>query len=302
MADALKITEYSAASKSPPASFCVSAIGSCRIVAPLRRAAQTSGFDLNQKGVFGYCHTAGEAVQQLQYLHSGNALPLHLKPVIAPSFTPERHSPSQYYFIEISSAKELLIDGHHVQLNYLTKHLKSFFNNRHRTREFWHLAKSQDNRARKTFLEADAAFRALDEDAQHMLRTLIYSETTPDGLHDYIAQISDLTKDALFVTHFNARKADGSTLRSRINFITMLKSELKFANAQVFDPSDYVEATGQSNALADEGTSLSHYAPSFEAFLARHWMTRYIEPRWQQHRRDCETPPLIDDTLRVANG
>ncbi len=267
------------------AAFSVSAIGSCRVVGPLRHAQASGNFTLNQRGIYGYCHAAPEALQVLHLMASGVPIPDYLLPVISPgkgSGRLAKAAQSDFYFIEICSAKELSVDSYHVQLNYLTQHLAEFFDQTPLAKTYWRLTHEDDRVGRLEFLKNLEVYNGLRAEDQHILAELKMRTTTPASLRAAIDEIKVLTPDQLFVTHFNAQKNDGAVIRSRARFIEMLTDELRAAKANVFDPSDYVSATGQKLALADGGASLSHYSEDFETFLAENWTTRYIEPRRQR--------------------
>ncbi len=266
--------------------FSVTGLGSCRVIGPLRQAAQSGAFSLNQTGVYGYCHSAPELRQQMEILAEGETLPDYLHPVIAPVSATEQsskpHDWSDFYVIEICSAKELEIDGFCVQLNYLAQHFEGFFAHRAVAKEFWRLSRPGFAAEKRGFLHKLDQFQELCATDQHLLSALRFSETTPNSLRNDINALREMTPDRMFVTHFNALKHDGSRIRSREAFVKMLVEELRDAKALYFNPSDYIEATGQPKALADSGRSLSHYSAAFEAFLADNWLTRYIEPRRQK--------------------
>ena len=268
----------------PAADFRVTAIGSCRLIGPLRAGQKDAEYSLNQVGVYGYCHSAAEATQQLRVLQGEQVLPDHLRPVLAPGYDVDctrEHKTSDLYVIEICSAKELYVDDHLVQLNYLKRHFEGFFSDRARSREFWKLSKPGEILDKAQFLAGLPEFGALSASDQHILRELRLGETSASALRQNVEEIMERSPDTLIVTHFKARKHDGSHLKNRSDFINLLSSELRDLGVQFFDPSDYVEATGQNIALADQGSSLSHYSQRFEEFLAHHWNTRYIEPRRQ---------------------
>ncbi len=268
----------------------VTAIGSCRVVGPLRRAGKEDGFKLNQTGVYGYCHSSAEAVQQLRVLNGALTLPEYLLPVIAPrtAESPNGHKPhkrSDFYFVELSSAKILSVDGICVQLNYFTRHFETFFSDRNRARAFWRAVREGDDTQRKEVLDHGAQRLPAD---QYMLENLKMEMSTPEGLRDDIDLLMSIAPRVLFVTHFNAKKHDGGYLAARESYLAMLRGALRASNARYFDPSDYVEAYGQSEALKDPDGSLSHYSDAFEDYLYQNWLSRYIRPLVQLHAEHAE--------------
>lgn len=283
-------TQQQAASSHADAQFKVTAIGSCRVAGPLRRASQSGCFTLNQAGVYGYCHSSAEALQQIEVLQTTRELPEHLLPVVAPNHVTQvpgfvAHQTSDLYFVELSSAKVLSVDGICVQLNYLTRHLEAFFSDRLRARAYWQAVRQGDRAARQHTLSSYGAATRLDDGQRHILDALELRMSDEISLARDIDAICDRVPDVLFVTHFNARKHDGSWLHSRETYIETAKRALKDTNARYFDPSDYVEAFGQDDALQDPEGSLSHYSEAFETYLCQNWISRYIKPLAQMRRR-----------------
>lgn len=287
------------AALSPSASpFRVTAIGSCRVASPLRQVRPDAGFELNQTGIYGYCHSSREALQQLRILQGDGDLPNAVLPLVAPSLGGaglgrRPHVPSDFYVIELCSAKELTIDGTSVQLNYLTRHFEHFFDDRDRARSFWRLARKGEPDTLLAWLEDQDPYWALSPEDRRLLAGTRLSMTTEEGLRRDIAEIARRVPALLFVTHFQARRHDGAHLKARSEFISLARSVLKAMDMPFFDPSDYVEAYGQAAALDDAAQSLSHYAPGFEAFLSDHWVRRYIQPAALAAREAENLPAAI---------
>ena len=74
---------------------------------------------LNNTGrIYGYTHTAAEALQQIRFLQGDFTPPTEILPVLMPNadiqvLNATNHSLSDIYFIELSSTKELRIDDRH---------------------------------------------------------------------------------------------------------------------------------------------------------------------------------------------
>lgn len=261
--------------------FVVTAIGSCRVLAPLKKACSTSGYATNQTGIYGYCHSSTEARQQVNHLQNGTLPPSWLRPIVAPNLmenAPQKVvKPSDLYFVELCSSKILTVDGHAIQLNYLTRHLTEFFKDRERARSYWSMLRLNDRANLLAHLDSDETFKQLTDADQYILSNLQLQQTTPDTLRADIADVRDKLRDVIFVTHFDVRKHDGSLLSARAEYLSMLRLALDDCRAKWFDPSDYVAAFEQSKAL-EGGKSLSHYSEDFIELLAHNWMTRYIKP------------------------
>jgi len=116
----------------------ITPIGSCRITQPLRRAQSEFGFELNKSGVYGYCHSSSEAVQMARFLLADQQIPRQLWPLLTKAEqAPDAHEISDAYVVELSSAKSITIDGHSVQLNYLTSRHPEVFADDNIARDFW---------------------------------------------------------------------------------------------------------------------------------------------------------------------
>jgi len=78
-------TESSISSKQDESStYSVTAIGSCRIVGPLRHLQQSEPMILNQSGVYGYSHSCTEVRKHLTHLLKGTRPPNELLPILSP--------------------------------------------------------------------------------------------------------------------------------------------------------------------------------------------------------------------------
>lgn len=110
--------------------FTLTAIGSCRIVSPVKRAQPYFNFQANFKRIYGFTHTSSEALQQIRFILGLIDIPEKVRPFI---FRPnvnysntDVHSRSDFYIIEISSQKKIMAYGFCLQINYLTRHFYEF--------------------------------------------------------------------------------------------------------------------------------------------------------------------------------
>ncbi len=120
----------------------ISALGSCRIVTPMRRGAERYGYKVNQKKNYGFVHSTPEAVQQVNFM-MGNWQPgpEHWR-LIAPKAQLDvlrdlPFRPSDLYIVEISSLKKVTIPTGCLQINYLGRALPRAFENPQLTKRFW---------------------------------------------------------------------------------------------------------------------------------------------------------------------
>ena len=278
--------------------FCVTAIGSCRIVGPLRIMQQTPEMVLNQSGVYGYSHASTELRQHLAHLMDQTRPPTELLPLVAKasdaSTRPQGpHRRSDFYVFELSSAKQVSVAGHPVQLNYLNRYFRTFFSDTARTRTFWTHAKHARQSDMTRFLADLPEYRALSAQDQKLLREVRLEMATPAQLRRDIDAIKTAAPDHLFVTHFDATSADGTPLKARAAYLKMVRDALTDCNAVWYDPSPSVQAFGQSVAVEDPKASLSHYSHAFEQYLCSDWWMRFIDPVRQRNRLAASTKARI---------
>ena len=273
-----------------PAEFNVTAIGSCRILGPLRHALADDCYKLNQSGVYGYCHSSAEAVQQLKVLQGDTELPEHLLPLTSPKHAENlnarrAHVTSDLYVVELSSAKILTIDSVCIQLNYFTRHFASFFADRERSRAYWRAVREDDHAERCAVLDSGPQLKPAD---RYLLDQLKLRLSSHEDLVCDITEVQERVPNVLFVTHFDAKKHDGALLVARQAYLQSVRAALRKTDAIFFDPSDYVEAFGQSEALDDPNGSLTHYSEAFEQFLGQNWRSRYIEPLYEEQLKKVD--------------
>ena len=282
---------------SPLSSACinVTAIGSCRITNPLKTLSARKPMHLNQTGVYGYSHSSAEVLTHLQHLINGTRPPLHLSPILGQGtgkLSQENHIPSDLYIFELSSGKEISIDGHPVQLNYLNRHFSDFFSDVERTRTFWNLARLADDVDISNFLTSTAAFQCLSKADQCLLGRVRQKAATFETLKRDIKHIKELVPKAIFVTHFDAKTSQGTLLKSRNKYLEMLRKALLECDATWFDPTKNISDFGQSVSLEKASNSLSHYSKSFETFLGEEWWRRFIRPtREDVHSKRIQPAP-----------
>ena len=283
--------------------FVVTAIGSCRIMGPLRHLEAEQKITLNQTGVYGYSHSSGEVRRHIGHLLNRTSPPKELLPLLAPSNnTSEDRSVasanSDYYVFELSSAKEVSIDGHPVQLNYFKRHFSNFFSDLYRTRAFWLTAKRRNPTEMKDFLSGIPEFRRLPETSQSLLCKTELSLTTADKLKADIDAIRLSVADHLFVTHFGAVTPAGSQLQARAEYLEMLRTALSEVGANWFDPTQTVAKFGQSSAIDQSNNSLSHYTPAFEKRLGQLLWQNHLNPTRHEQRLDAELRHRIKANAR----
>jgi len=262
---------------------CITAIGSCRISTPFKRADTLFPVLNNTARVYGYTHTSAEALQQIKFLQ-GDFTPLSdVMPLLMPNtdlttLTDTPHASSDIYFIELSSAKTLSLAGMQVQLNYVAQHFADFFSNKRRTRDFWRLADGTQEIAKFTFLNEQPSFHALSDTDKALLNELLIQPATPQSLKADITEIQNRVPRAVFITHCNANAKNGLPIASRANHITMIETAVRATRGNLFNPTASMQAFGQGDALSDPETSLSHYSTDFGDFLFAGLFDHFIAP------------------------
>lgn len=259
----------------------VSTIGSCRVTNPARQAVSRYPILLNNARVYGYVHSAAEVLQQVRFLFGQWSIPDYLRPLIVPHIPAgvhesARHSLSDIYIVEISSAKTLRIGGTFVQWNHVNRHFAGFLSDAARARKFWKLASDPDAAEKRTFLDHHLACGNLTGADHDLLCELTVEPCEPAMLRRMIEAILRELPRVLFVTHCNALMPDGRPIPGRDRFIRLLSSVLDACKADCFDPTGLMHAFGQKAALSDEGASLTHYSEAFEAALFAEMHSRHL--------------------------
>ena len=264
----------------------ITAIGSCRISTPFKTAPAIHPVINNTDRIYGYTHSSAEALQQIKFLQTEFAPTPTVLPLLMPNSDHEAlatktHITSDIYFVEISSAKELEIEGVQVQLNYLTRHFADFFADPARARDFWRLADGQQETVKKTYLEGQESYRTLGQADREMLRLLTRKMTTPASLQRDMRELRERLPNVVFVTHCNALTNANTPIASRSAYIAMVKEAAYDLGIPCFDPTVSMQAFGQHATMSDPDSGLSHYAPEFGDFLFDGLFDRYIAPTGQ---------------------
>ena len=250
----------------------VTPIGTCRIHNPLRQASTKFPIALERAGIYGFTHTSGEALQMLRYLAGEKSFDERAKAVI---FRPDRAegadsapagwTPADLQIVEISSAKNISVGEDSVQVNYLYRQFADFFSSSARTQQYWSLVKRGDRAALRDFLRGEATYNILKTDDRVLLLNLRMEQQDFASIKSDMAEIVERTgRDAvLFVTHVDARTADGSFIPARKRVIQWVKLAAGQLDVPCFDPTAAMTDFGQERALERGGLDLTHFTPAF---------------------------------------
>lgn len=249
----------------------ITPIGSCRIATPLNLCAGDLGYRVNRAGGYGFTHSAAEAVQQARILFGGDLPPDDVWPLVSRRDTSgssalEDHQPSDAYVVEISSAKEITVDGWCVQLNYMQAAFPDFFSDPARVRAFWQAAREADQAL------MDNTLKGRPDQERSLLRRVRMSLVTEEGLRGQIAELKSVLPAVFFVTHVNARTPNGDQIRSRSDLIGLVERVLRSSDELIYNPTSDMEAFGQERAIEDHSDSLAHFTEPFSRLLVRRWM------------------------------
>lgn len=247
-------------------------IGSCRITSPLQQAQQQYPVRINRNRIYGYTHSSAEALQQVRFLRGEYMPPRRVWPVLAPNdrilkLDRQAHPAADIYFVEIASAKVLAAGDDCVQLNYVAAHFRDFFADRTRARTYWSMSTPARLERRIEWLEQDPVYRRYNRVDRALLRSITRRLADRAGLRTDMLAIMDLLDRVVFVTHCNARMADGNPIPSRDCLIADLHAVAGEIGAAIFDPTAAMREFGQLAAFAGQGRNLTHYTPDFERRL-----------------------------------
>ena len=263
----------------------ITPIGSCRITNPLKKSIHTNSFQLNKRGIYGYTHTSGEALQQLKYLQNEYTPTQSILPILSRTITvetPIKHLPSDLYFVEISSLKTLMIGDEYVQLNYVSLYFNDFFLDPERTASFWLLAKKGCETQRLDFLESEPVFQSYPKAKQELLSSIYIHTATEFELKQDIKEIMNRLEHVVFVTHCNPKLPDGTFLKARNDCINLVEQVCKDLNSTLYNPTCLMNKIGQSLSLKNHGHDFTHYTPDFESRILADWHHLYIDPLFNQ--------------------
>ena len=248
--------------------LAVTALGSCRIVNPMRLGSDAGAVHLNNADVYGYVHTPAEVIQLLDYL-KGMDVPEPVVPYVAGSRTVPprtRRTESDVYVIEISSLKSIVFHGWNLQLNYFAERLRPFPDLR---RSFFEAPLQEQRNRRAMELVRLPDFMALPTyDRRVLVDAHVVNVTREDLRTGVLAVVERLAKPVLFVTHLDLPDPRGNKIESRSLICAWMAELAQEFGIMVFDPTPHVLQFGIDRALAENGQSRSHYSGAFERVLA----------------------------------
>ena len=255
----------------------VTPLGTCRIAEPLFIASKHCGMQRNMERVYGYVHTTKEILQLIECMNGRN-LPLEMVPFIAS----ERYdadvirTPSDVYFVEISSLKEIHYKNFLLQLNCFGR---VFEDHKDLQEIFFKNRRIKEIPQRQQLLEQVPAFHTLSPLLKSVLLEGYVHFTTQEELTADMQRIAALLgENAVFVSHINVPGRNGELIASRNKLCCWVADECKARSYNYFDPTPLVTAHGIKNALADQGKDDKHYATDFKDVLGTYLYENYVIP------------------------
>lgn len=259
----------------------ITPIGSCRVATPLRLCRESHGFRMNMTRIWGYTHSSSEAVQQMRYLKGEFEPDERVWPLISPKWQTnprlrEPFEPSDLYIVEISSQKQMQLDGAAIQLNYLRQAYADFFADPERAKAFNRLTLHGSEAERRAFLAEHWGSDPRQREEADLLARIEMTRTDEAALIRDMEELEAGLGEVLFVTHVNARDNTGERLAGRDRFIETVKAAGRKIGARVYDPTALMEQFGQERAIEDHSTALAHFTEPFSEAVLDDWYERFI--------------------------
>jgi tetratricopeptide (TPR) repeat protein len=262
----------------------ITPIGSCRIHNPLKKYISKSYLQLNTADVYGFTHTSAEALQQIKYLQGEYVPSKEIHPILSSRLRFNKNSleqkslASELYFVEISSAKTVMVDNEYVQMNYIYVYFSEFFLDQNRARKFWSLAIRQNKDELLSFLQEAPCYNAYPKEKQELLSKISVKQMTEDELRRDMMEMSNRLKNTVFITHCNVKLPDMTSISSRENWIKTIEKVGKEIGCKVYNPTHLMMVLGQSTSLQKNGLDSTHYTALFERHMFNDLHRLYIEP------------------------
>jgi Flp pilus assembly protein TadD len=252
-------------------------IGTCRINTPLKRGAARFPIELDYRRVYGFVHTAREAIQQLRYRHGEIAFSPEESSVVFRSGHKDNDKPVEdklpdLTIVEISSTKTFLLGEVAIQGNYLYQRFADFFARPARARAYFELARRGDKEELEAFLKSDPVYNRYEAADRDILANLRMGVQTFEDVQAEMSELVDMIgKDRImFVTHVNVTMPDGSLIASRDKLIRWVKLAASELGVPCFDPSEPMLEFGQERAMERSGLDSTHFTTAFsDAWFAK---------------------------------
>ena len=283
----------------------VAVIGSCRVRVPLNTARKNKLLKVYSNGLESFCHSIKEVSQKLEFATKKITFPEHLDVLIngkevdknLPFKEPLDFKKADVFVIEISTIKQLEIEGYQIQQNYFME----YFIKPNKLEAWWReLVKLANEKGSASFApKADW----ISEDVRSLAAKAVLSINTEQDIINEAKKITaHINRPVIFVGHFNitrlkkipyvynlVRKLNsvlGFTLikdtieapiRDRVILHNILVKAAKAANAGYYQPADFINQHGKEKALM-EGKTTNHWAKAYCSVYGEHLVKEVIEP------------------------
>ncbi|MWV26650.1 tetratricopeptide repeat protein [Aurantiacibacter rhizosphaerae] len=192
-----------------------------------------------------------------------------------------------HYLVEISSAKNITLDGYAVQVNYFYKRFDDFFSDRGRQLRFAQLASEETLDEFHSWLEAQPSFDRLPEEDQLILKRIRIAKDTKENIHAALSAMLELVpRERLIVTtHVDAQDVAGRHLSSRRRHISDVEECCYNLDITCYNPTGLMRRMGQRVALQNDGRDLTHFTEKFSDALFRDWNAHFFgaDPLVEEH-------------------
>lgn len=272
-------------------------IGTCRIHTPLRRARNTHDIQWEKSRNYGFTHTAHEALQQLRFILGEIDIPERARKLAfrhghGGELADEMELQPDHYLIEISSAKNITLDGFAIQVNYFYRQFDDLFSEYDRRQQFSKLAADETRDGLYEWLEGQPAFDRLTPEKQALLKDIRITTDTKDDVRTAIAEILDrVGRDRLIITtHVDALDARGRHLPPREKHVTDVEEACRELDVICYNPTGLMKRLGQNVALKNDGRDLTHFTEKFADALFRDWNAHFFGADALVELEDDEMP------------
>jgi len=259
----------------------ITPLGSCRIATPLKLCEDRYGYTTNRSRSYGFSHSSAEVVQQLRFMLGEITPPEEVWRFLARqmdrgAMLSRAHSPSDLYVVEISSAKQILLGGWLIQLNYLVSQMHDFFSSKERGSAYWKLIDAGDQAKIDAFLSE--TYRETPEQIEdsEILRQIRRSLTSEEDLRADVTFLMERLRYVLFVTHVNALRPDGTPIPSREELIGKVEAVVTSCGGRVYNPTRRMQELTQPVAIEDHSDSLAHFTPEFSQVIVDDWFSNDV--------------------------
>ncbi|MEO0344414.1 MAG: hypothetical protein AAF198_13350 [Pseudomonadota bacterium] len=243
----------------------VAYLGSCRIATPLRHIEELGYANVERTLNYGFVHAPQEILQQAAYCWDGLEIPKWQWPYVSRNAwkvqSRKTYQKPEILFVEVSSAKNVLVHNRPVQLNYFSRFLNNLIG----------------TEASKEVLTVIGNPEFQDVVALHCcelpsaqvaaLRSLQIQRTDPAEIRDMIEKLNRYATKLVVVPHVDAVAENGLCIPARHSLKRQLLSACEALGIECFDPMKTVEGFTQRDCFDPFESNLTHYSAQFAKLL-----------------------------------